>query len=604
MLVPLLLAALALQDPAAGGGATPAPAPGASTTPAPPPAAPPAPRASRVRPVAPVPPVPPAAPRPELPRVEGPLRGSWPATPSGKSVTLDDEVSLDDAVEQIAHAAGWNVVLNTGRTGNRTLVLRLRNVPVEEALRAAIAGTGLVATRTGDTVVVAEADELPGRAPAPALSGFDQPTGKKITAEFQETPVADALRQIAKAGGLSIVLPPGDHGTFTAQFRDVPVEDALRAVLTQANLTAERQGALVVVKPGGPAGFPFLPPGLGREARRAAEQAMREAEREMRRAERNAARPDEDSGHGRDRQQTGGDLTIAAGDQVRDVNVVRGNLLVQGGAAVRDVSVVSGSVHLMGGAQARGVHAVLGGVKLEGGASAREVVAVGGDVDIGPGAEVEKDVISIGGRVHVDPEADVGGSSRSIPFPTIPGIVGTATSHAFGGSTSPLLRVFETLVKFVVMFVLGLLVLSLFPRRLEIVAGSMVANPLKAVLAGLLGTVTMPVLMVLLAVTVVGILLIPVQIIAVIAAGVLGVTALVLHLGRSLPLPADRRTTVVQLAVGTAVFAVVTAIPFIGAMVWIAVWLLTFGAVLRSRFGQPGTTTVLPTTPVPPAQPV
>ncbi len=52
----------------------------------------------------------------------------------------------------------------------------------------------------------------------------------------------------------------------------------------------------------------------------------------------------------------------------------------------------------------------------------------------------------------------------------------------------------------------------------------------------------LPVLMLLLIVTIVGILLVPVQILAVAAAGVLGVTALAFHLGRSLPLPEHRRT--------------------------------------------------------------
>ena len=165
---------------------------------------------------------------------------------------------------------------------------------------------------------------------------------------------------------------------------------------------------------------------------------------------------------------------------------------------------------------------------------------------------------------------------------------------------SPLLLLVEALVQFAVLFVLGLLVVSLFPRRLEAVAGSMVASPWKSVLAGLLGTVAMPVLLILLIVTVIGILLVPVQILAMAAAGVLGTTALTFHLGRSLPLPQHRRTTVLHLALGTAIFVVVTHIPVLGAMAWIATWLLTFGAVLRSRFGSP--TPVLPTT-IPPSGP-
>lgn len=540
---------------------------------------------------------------PPAPADRGALRGEWPAQPSGKRVTIEDTDSIDDALEAIADAAGWNVVLNTGRTGNRLLVLKLRNVPVEDALRAALAGTDLLATRTGEMVVVAPSTEAPPP-PPPTLAGFDKPSGKKFTGDLDQVPVGEALRKITDAAGLSLILPPQGprqepEPKVSAHFRAAPVEDALRAVLAQAGMSARREGALLVVErePEGLAG-------LGRDVRRTVDQALRQADRELRRAGRDV----EDlhvGAHtsGRDRQATGENLTISPGDAVRDVNVVKGNLVVKGGAATRDVSVVFGSVTLEPGAASREVVAVLGGVKLAGGAAARHVVAVGGDVELGPGAVVAQDVISVGGRTRVDPDATVGGSTKSISVPGIPGLVGFATSHVVGGALSPLLLVLEVLVQFAVLFVLGLLVISLFPRRLEAVAGSMVASPWKSVLAGLLGTVAMPVLLVLLVVTVIGILLVPVQVLAVAAAGVLGTTALTFHLGRSLPLPERRRSAVLHLALGTAIFVVVTHIPVLGVMAWIATWLLTFGAVLRSRFGQQGGGPVLPTSAIPPAAP-
>jgi hypothetical protein len=138
---------------------------------------------------------------------------------------------------------------------------------------------------------------------------------------------------------------------------------------------------------------------------------------------------------------------------------------------------------------------------------------------------------------------------------------------------------------------------------MEAVSASMLASPVKSTFAGLLGTVAMPILLVLLVVTVVGILLVPVQIIAVIAAGVLGVTALTFHVGRALPLARVQSSPmVVQLALGTAIFVLLTAIPFLGALVWVAVWLLAFGAVLRTRFGQTPSMP-LATTAMPPASP-
>ncbi len=545
----------------------------------------------------PAPPRPPAAPLAEAPLPSDPLRGDW-SKPSGKPVTLTSSMSVNDAVERIADAAGWNVVLNTGTAGSRTLTLKLRDVPAEDALRAALTGAGLVATRTGNTVVVAEQGEATPASP-PVLTGFDPPTGRRFTGEFDAEDVDDALKEIASSAGLSIVLPPGRiTGSVTASFKNVAVEDALRAVLTEGGLTAERQGELMVVHRADLVGDE-LPPGMSRQAKRRAEQALRDAERALKRAGRADTKAAPMGEQGRDRQSTGSDLTILPGEEVRDANVVRGNLRVQTGAQVRDANVVLGKVTLDAGSRARDVSAVMGSASLATGASAREVVAVMGNVEIGPGANVDQDVVSVGGRVHVDPTAHVGGSTHSVSFPSLPQLPGKVSFHLLPDVPTPIVMVFQTLLRFAVLFVLGLLVLAVFPRRMEAVSSAMISGPWRSLAAGLLGSVAMPILAVLLAVTVIGILLIPVQLVLIMAGGVLGITALTYYLGRVLPLPPTRRTMVLELAAGTLVFAVVAEIPVLGAMVWVATWFLAFGAVLRTRFGQPPA--VLPTTPAPPA---
>jgi len=618
-----VLATLLLQDPQDTGGAPPAPPTTPAPKAAPSPRATPAPRAPtapmpaptpRAAPVAPVPPVPPLpVENPRAAKQADVLVGDWPDHPSGKRFNAkEDRTSIDETLQAIADAAGWNISLNTGRTGNKLLVLKMQDVPVEDALRAALRGTGLVAHRSGNIVVVSP-PELPlPQAARPVLSGFEKPSGKKFTGEFDGEDVADALRQIAKAGGLSIVIPEGGHGTVTANFVNVPVEDALRAVLSQAGLRGEKSGAVLMIEDAGGDTFDFsvhIPRGLPsdvreamREARENARQAMRDARQQARDAAREARENSEDdTSAGRDRQSTGSDLTIAPGDRVRDVNVVRGNLVLSGGALARDVAVVQGKVELKGGALARDVVAVLGSVHLDGGANARQVVAVGGDVDVAAGASIENDVISIGGRVNVDPEAEVGGSKRSISFPGLGGLV-NLFPVILPGHLSPLWAIIAVLLKFVVLFVLGLLALSLFPRRLDAVTTSMLNAPFKSILVGLLGWLVMPVLGLLLVVTVVGIPLVAVQVLAVIAAVLLGITALVYFVGRMLPLPTQQGPAVGQLAVGVAVFAILTEIPILGFLIWAAVLLITFGAVIRTRFGQsPLSAPPLETTVPPPA---
>jgi hypothetical protein len=440
-------------------------------TPEAPPAPAPAPPAKTARPPRPSAPPARAGVAPEEP---GALRGEWPATPSGRRVTLDDTTSLDDALDQIADAAGWNAVLNTGRAGSTQLVLRLRDVPVEDALRAVLAGSGLTATRQGATVIVSEAR--------------------------------------------------GTRG----------------------------------------------PPGATADLGRGAERAERDAEPRPR-------------GRGASRDR-----------------VVHGDVVVEPAQEARDIVALRGNVRLKPGARARAIVTILGSVTLEAGAHAREVTAVGGSVQVGPGAEIERDAISVGGQVRVDPGGDVGGEQTSVEVPGISGLGALIGSGLlFGAAASPLLVTAQVLAKFAMYFALGLVFLALFPRRVETVAATMVASPWKSVLAGVLGAVASPLLTVLLVVTVIGILLVPVQLLAILAAGVLGFTGLAFHLGRSLPASLHRGAAVLQLAIGTAIVVLVTQVPVLGALAWISGALLTFGAVIRSRFGSHGGP-VLPTTVAPP----
>ena len=417
---------------------------------------------------------------------------------------------------------------------------------------------------------------------APILTGFDRKSGKRFTGDFDDAEVGDALRQIAEAADWSIVLPSGDHGTITARFKNAPVEDALKAVLAQAGLSAAREGTIVTVR--APSFLPGFPQNVGKEFRRAAERAQRQAEQATRELEREMRRLERETG-GSDDRVIHGDVVVRPGESARDVVALRGSIRVEPGAEVRDAV------------------AILGSVVLESGATAREAVAVGGHVKLGPGAAVAKDAVSVGGSVERDASAEIGGETVSIGIPALSGVVaGLAGSSLLGGrDESAVFTIAQALAKFLVFFALGLLVLALFPRRLEAVSASLAAHPWKAIFTGLLGIVVLPLLILLLVATLIGIPLVPVAALLVVAAGVLGFTALAWYIGRALPLRLQRGTTVLQLAIGTAIVVLVTQIPFLGCMAWVAAALLTFGAVLRSRFGsQP---TALTTSIPPPAQP-
>jgi len=558
-----------------------------------PPAAPRPPSVAQAVPAMPRPPAPPPPPgRPAAGAGAATgdsdlLRGEWPAQPSGTRVTLDGKETIDDAVAEIGKAAGWSVATNTGRLGDRMLLLRLKDVPVEEALRAVLSGSGLVATRRGTIIAVAPglAAPSPSRPATPVLTGFDKPSGRDFTGDFEDEDGRDALLEVGRKTGLSITLPPGTHGKVTAHFKAVPVEEVLRAILPPAGLTAERQGNVIIVRPAG-GGHRLRYESfseIGEEIDRMTEDATRAAEREARRAEREAR--EAGGGSRNDRESVGGDVVIEPGQVARDVSAVRG------------------SVTLRPGAEAREVVAVLGSINLEAGSSARQVVAIGGDVHVGPGASVEKDAVSIGGRVLVDPAGDVGG--QRVPI-GIPGVTEILKKLSLGGheeSSSAGWALAKWVAKFGVMLLLGFLLLSFFPRRIDAVAASLLANPAKSVLAGLLGLLAQPILTLLLVVTIVGIPLLVVQVLGIGVAYLMGVTAVAVLVGRAMPPALHRGTGILQLAIGLWLVMLVFAIPYVGWLIWATLVMATFGAVLRTRFGQTPVLETVPAAAPPPMPP-
>ncbi|HET8733842.1 MAG TPA: STN domain-containing protein, partial [Anaeromyxobacteraceae bacterium] len=366
-------------------------------------------------PAPPAPPRPPAIPAPPGSPVPGSrLVGDWPEKPNGAKVSLrDGKFTVDKALKRIADAAGWSLVANTGRAGDRMLVVELRDVPVEDALVAVLEGTPLTATRRGNTVTVA-----PSLAPlveTPVMSGFDTPSGKKFTGSFADEGVDKALRQIAEAAGWSIVLPPGLRGAVNASFKATPVEEALKAVLTQAGLSASRDGSIVnvsratgarVVIRGDKRRIVFGADGeiatedirgMAEEARQAAEEMRAEIEANV------ADAGDLADGLGKKRDKViSGDISIGPGERWRDVVALRGNVRMGPGSSARQVT------------------AILGSVELEPGATVdREVVAVGGNVHVATGAHVGKDAVSVGGEVSIDQGGVVDGQEVSVSVPGI-----------------------------------------------------------------------------------------------------------------------------------------------------------------------------------------
>jgi hypothetical protein len=194
-------------------------------------------------------------------------------------------------------------------------------------------------------------------------------------------------------------------------------------------------------------------------------------------------------------------------------------------------------------------------------------------VSVPEGATLEGDNVSLGGPVP----ATVGSMTRWV----------AGGPHMFWA-----FRLGARLVRAVLLFVIALLIAAAFPGALTRIETYLVRRPGLSALGGvaiLLGFVP---LCVLLAVSVIGIPLIPVAVMLLIALLLFGFAVSAAWLGERMPVGQAQRTPVKAVAWGGAILAVVGLVPWIGTTVLILVAAVSAGAALLSRFGRTAPVTV------------
>jgi hypothetical protein len=228
------------------------------------------------------------------------------------------------------------------------------------------------------------------------------------------------------------------------------------------------------------------------------------------------------SGSKEDRISVGRSIELEAGDSARDV-VCIGCSVEIGGATRGDAVAVGGSVHVLAGG-------VVGG----------STVSVGGSTDIDAGAVVEGDAVAVGGSVEVEPGGEVQGQRSSV------GWGGRMFgSHDGGwlpfGFATNAGGLFWSIFRTVFLALLVWLVLLVARPAVATAERRVVAEPWKAVFAGLLTQLLfLPVLVlvtVILAVSIIGIpllVLVPVALVALVIGALVGFAAVAAVAGRAL----------------------------------------------------------------------
>ena len=258
----------------------------------------------------------------------------------------------------------------------------------------------------------------------------------------------------------------------------------------------------------------------------------------------------------------GSDVTIEEGEKVRTVVTIGGQITV------------SGTVE-------------------------KNVVAVGGSVVLTKTAVVEGNVISLGGVIVMGRDARVDGSLTEINSSNLYETLTAALSTEWEGWSWVFAVI--SLAIFLVIMVVALLIAALLPKPVRTIGEAIAESTFKVILCGLLGLVLIVPLALLLTVSVVGIALIPLEVIIVVCSFLLGFIAVgqliggkVLHLFKR-----PNRGMVRETFWGLIVLWLVGWIPYIGWMVKAVAIVLGLGAVFITRFGtHQGWKSTTPATPI------
>jgi len=259
-----------------------------------------------------------------------------------------------------------------------------------------------------------------------------------------------------------------------------------------------------------------------------------------------------------DRVQIQGDVTVGPNEVILgDAVAVMGNVTVDG-KVMGDVVAVMGNVTVNG--------EVMGNITAIGGRVTRSDTArIHGNVNqvgVGEGiGEIIKNVAKYG--IHWRPGWNRGITIFNMGFPNV-----------------------FRIMKFLGLIALSSLAIILFPNSIKSCADVADREPGRRFLIGFLAILLMPMALVLMAITIIGIPLIPLAILLVAAAGFYGYLGISIFLGRKLNEQLHIKPNIfAEYILGAVLLWLVQLVPFVGAISGLLVLMMALGITADTRFG-------------------
>jgi len=244
----------------------------------------------------------------------------------------------------------------------------------------------------------------------------------------------------------------------------------------------------------------------------------------------------------------GGDAFVSAGETVSEVVAIGGNITVAG-------------------------------------AVDKDVVAIGGYVNLKPGASVGGDVVSVGGSIIRSKGTIVGGEITEIATigfaPLTQGFRKMGLGWIFGGAL--VLR----LITLLAFLALAAILVAIFEKHVSKASEIVDKSLWKSFLIGLLGMLVFVPFIGLLAISIIGIPLIPLWCLLFAAAVIMGYIVVSDIIGRRILAAAGKKNIamILEVLLGLVILGLAGLIPIIGWIVKSAAIAVGLGGVIITRFG-------------------
>jgi hypothetical protein len=254
------------------------------------------------------------------------------------------------------------------------------------------------------------------------------------------------------------------------------------------------------------------------------------------------------------------------------------------GAESSNVVKIGSDVTIEEGTKVHNVLAIGGQVTVEG-VVENNIVALGGSVVLTRTAVVRGNVFALGGIIVRGRGAEVHGNVTEINADDISSAIANALSEEWEG-WSWIFAIVSVAI-FLGILLLTVITVFLIPKPVRLIAAAVREKPFKVTVWGLAGLVLVVPLAVLLAVSVVGIVLIPLEMVIVLCAVLIGFISASQLVGQKLfaILKRQDQSMMRETVWGLIVLWLIGWIPYVGWMVKMCAVILGLGGVLLTRFG-------------------